>query len=103
MFNYTNASALLSSGLGKRKAQHKHAPCMPHAGDPMLGRTLIGSLLITLLTSLSIAAEGEHLVVRNKQQCYKALASVESQLNKRVKDKTLDEKQIDELNLILDE
>lgn len=69
----------------------------------MLGRALIGSLLITLLTSPSIAAEGEHLVVRNKQECYKALAAVESQLYKRVKAKTLDEEQIDELNLILDD
>jgi len=85
----------------------------------MLGRTLIGSLLITLLISPSNAAEGEQvvadnkqrcdtvssckLVVRNKQQCYKALAAVESQLYERVKAKTLDEEQIDELNLLLDE
>ena len=43
------------------------------------------------------------LVIRNQQQCYKALAAVESQLYERVKEKTLDEEQIDELNLILDE
>ena len=43
------------------------------------------------------------LMITNQQQCYKALAAVESQLYECVKAKTLDEEQIDELNLILDE
>ena len=85
----------------------------------MFGRTLIGFLLITQLISVSNVAEGAQVVVRNKQrcdnvsscklvvtnqeQCYKALAAVESQLYERVRAKTLDEEKIDALNLLLDE
>jgi hypothetical protein len=90
----------------------------PRVGS-MLGRILIGSLWITLSMSSSNTAQGEkllaedkqrcdtasscYLVIRNQEQCYKALAAVESQLYERVKAKTLDEEQIDELNLLLDE
>ena len=85
----------------------------------MLGGALIVSLLITLMISPSNAAEAEHvavgdeqscspdspckLVITNQQQCYKELAAVESRLYEAVKAKTLDEEQIDELNLLLDE
>ena len=85
----------------------------------MFERTLIGCLLITQLISVSNAAEGAQvvrldkqrcdnarsckLVIRNQKQCYKALAAVEIQLYERVKAKTLDEEQIDALNLLLDE
>ena len=117
-FDYVNTDALRSFGLGKRDAQHEYVVHLPHAGELMFGRTLIGSLLITLLLPVSNAAQGEQvvvgdkkrcdnarsckLVIQNQEQCYKALAAVEIQLYERVKAKTLDEEQIDALNLLLD-
>jgi hypothetical protein len=119
LFGYDNFDPQLSSGLGKRTAQHEHEARLPRGGESMLGRILISSLWITLSMSPSSTAQGEQLLaenkqrcdtvsscflaIRNQQQCYKALAAVESQLYERVEAKTLDEEQIDELNLILDE
>jgi hypothetical protein len=85
----------------------------------MLGRTLIGFLLVTLMIAPSNAADAEQVGVRDPRpchsdsrckptgitrlKCYKALAAVESQVYEEVKAKTLDEKQIDELNFMLDQ
>ena len=69
----------------------------------MLGRPGIGALLIILLAFPSEAEEKEDRRALRTQQCYAALAVVENQLNKRVEDKTLTERQIDDINLILDE
>ena len=85
----------------------------------MLGGTLIGCLLVTLMIFLSNAADAEQVGVRDPRpchsdssckptgikrlQCYRALAAVESQVYEQVKAKTLDEDQIDELNFMLDQ
>jgi hypothetical protein len=85
----------------------------------MLGGAIRGAVLVTLMTFQSTAAEAEQVAVRdeqpcspdspcnltgaNRQKCYETLAVVESQLYKGVKEKTLDEEQIDDLNLLLDE
>ena len=69
----------------------------------MLGRTVIASLFITLLTLPSAANDKERKKALVMQECYRALAAVESQLNNQVIQKNLNEQQIDDVNLLLDE